>query len=69
MYTTERFTINEIIEKSTRIYAERPALAMVGGEPIRFSELEGRSRRIAAILALAGIKKGDRVALLSENGA
>lgn len=67
VYTIERFTINEIVHKSTRVYASRPALAMVGGKPIYFRELESRTRRIAAILTLAGIKKGDRVALLSEN--
>jgi long-chain acyl-CoA synthetase len=40
---------------------------MVGNDPILYRELEPRTRRIAALLALLGIKKGDRVALLSEN--
>jgi long-chain acyl-CoA synthetase len=67
MYSIERYTIPELIEKSSIRYAERPALSMVQGEPIRYRELEPRTKRIAALLALLGIKKGDRVALLSEN--
>ena len=67
MYSIERFTIPEIIEKSSRHYADRPALAMVGGKPLSYAELEPRSRRIAALLGLLGVRKGDRVAILSEN--
>ena len=40
---------------------------MVGGDPLHYCDLEPRTRRIAAILGLLGAKKGDRVALLSEN--
>ena len=67
MYTLEHYTIPEVVEKSSQRYAERPALAMVGGNPVRFRELEPRTRKIAAFLGLLGVKKGDRVALLSEN--
>jgi long-chain acyl-CoA synthetase len=67
MYTIERFTIPEILEKSSKRYASRSALSMVGGEAISYRDLEPRTRRIAALLTLLGVKKGDRVALLSEN--
>jgi long-chain acyl-CoA synthetase len=40
---------------------------MVDGKAVLFRDLEPRTRRIAAFLGLLGIKKGDRVALLSEN--
>jgi long-chain acyl-CoA synthetase len=40
---------------------------MVGGEEIKYRELEPRTRRIAATLGLLGVRKGDRVAILSEN--
>jgi long-chain acyl-CoA synthetase len=40
---------------------------MVGGEPVPYSDLEPRTRRIAAVLGLLGVVKGDRVAILSEN--
>jgi long-chain acyl-CoA synthetase len=67
VYTIERYTIPEIVEKSSRRYFERPALSMVDGEAVYFRELEPRTRRIAAFLGLLGVKKGDRVAILSEN--
>ncbi len=67
MYTIDQFTINEVIAKSSLRYAERPALAMIGDKPVHYRELEIRSRRIAAMLRLLGIQKGDRVAILSEN--
>jgi long-chain acyl-CoA synthetase len=67
LYTLERYTIPELVEKSSRRYADRPALSMVEGERIFFRELEPRTRRIAALIGLLGVKKGDRVALLSEN--
>jgi long-chain acyl-CoA synthetase len=67
VYTVERYTIPEVLEKSSRRYASRPALGMVGGEAIPYRELEPRTRRIAALLGLLGVKKGDRVAILSEN--
>ena len=67
MYTIERYTIPELVEKSSARYADRPALAMVGGDPVLYRDLEPRTRRIAAFLGLLGIKKGDRVAILSEN--
>jgi long-chain acyl-CoA synthetase len=67
LYSIEHFTIPEIIEKSSRHYADRPALAMVGGKPLSYAELEPRTRRIAAFLCLLGVRKGDRVAILSEN--
>jgi long-chain acyl-CoA synthetase len=67
VYTIERYTIPEVVEKSSSRYSERPALSMVDGEPVLFRDLEPRTKRIAAFLGLLGVKKGDRVALLSEN--
>ena len=67
MYSVERFTIPEVIEKSSRRYSDRPALSIIGGEAVLFRDLEPKTRRIAAFLGLLGVKKGDRVALLSEN--
>ena len=67
MYSLERYTLPEVIERSSARYAERPALSMVGGEPVLYSELEPRTRRIAALLELLGAQRGDRIALISEN--
>ena len=67
MYTIERYTIPEILEKSSQRYASRSALSMVGGKAVSYRDLEPRTRRIAALLRVLGAVKGDRVALLSEN--
>ena len=67
MYPIVSYTIPELVEKSSIHYADRPALAMVGGPPLLFEELEPRSRRLAALLGLYGIAQGDKVALVSEN--
>jgi long-chain acyl-CoA synthetase len=67
LYPIVSYTIPELIEKSSVHYAGRPALAMVGGKPVLFEELEPRSRRLAALLGLYGIEQGDKVALVSEN--
>jgi long-chain acyl-CoA synthetase len=67
VYTIIDYTIPEILEKSSKRYASRPALGMVGGDSIPYADLEPKTRRIAALIALLGVAKGDRVALLSEN--
>ncbi len=67
MYKIERFTIPELVEKSSVQYGDRPALAMVGKEPLLYREIEQRSRRISAVLGLYGVRQGDKVALVSEN--
>jgi long-chain acyl-CoA synthetase len=56
-----------MLEKSACRYAERPALAMVGGRSLRYAELDPRTKRVAALLGLLGAKKGDRVGIVSEN--
>ena len=67
MYDIETYTLPELVRKASRRYAERPALSMLGGEPLPYSGLEPRTRRVAAFLGLIGVGGGDRVAILSEN--
>ena len=67
MYSIERFTIDELIEKSSEQYRGRPALALFGGDPVNYEELEPRTRRVAALLGLLGARPGDRVALVAES--
>jgi fatty-acyl-CoA synthase len=48
---------------------DRPALVMAEtGETLTYGELEERSVRLARVLREAGLRKGDAVALLAENG-
>lgn len=47
--------------------ADSPALVVADGDPITFAELYARSRRVAALLHTAGLRRGDAVALLVPN--
>jgi len=67
VYEVERFTIPEVVEKSSFLYAGHPALGMVGFPAVCYEELEPRTRRVAALLGLLGAARGDRVAILSES--
>lgn len=67
MYVLENLSLVEMIEKSGKHYASRPALSMVGGERFTYGEIEAASLRLAGRLYALGVNKGDKVALLAEN--
>jgi len=67
VYDIEAFTLPELVEKSARNFGSRPFLGMIGKEALSYAEMEPRTRRIAALLGLYGIGKGDRVALVGES--
>jgi long-chain acyl-CoA synthetase len=67
VYELERFTIPEIVEKSSSCYSGLPALAITGKPPITYDELEPMTRRVAALLVLLGAAPGHRVAILAES--
>lgn len=67
MYTLEKFTLVEMMEKSGKLYADRPALSLFGGESFTYGEVDRASAAMAKKLASYGISGGDRVALLAEN--
>lgn len=67
MYRLERFSLVEMVEKSGNLYAQRPALSMVGGMRLSYADLNESSTAVARMLASRGIKKGDRVAILAES--
>ena len=66
-YDYDRHTIGDIPVIGAEIHGDLPALAMLGGESLSYRELEAFTRRTAALLMDRGIRKGDRVAILSEN--
>jgi long-chain acyl-CoA synthetase len=47
--------------------ADSPALIMSDGDTISYGELHARSRRVAAVLHSAGLRRGDGVALVLPN--
>jgi len=60
-------TIPEIFHKSIESFPSIPALGYVDDQPMTYSQLNDKVMGICAVLEEAGIKKGDRVAILSEN--
>jgi len=66
-YEYQKHTLSDIPRFGAAEYPSRPALSMVGGEPITYARLEACVEACAQGLAAAGIGKGDRVAILSES--
>ena len=67
MRELKNWTLNDLIERTCECYPTRPALSMVDGEPITYAQLHDQLEEVRSLLALQGIVKGDRVAILSQN--
>jgi len=68
MQLPEKRTIKALFENSTNLYANEDALSFVDEEPLTYAEIGQFASDLATALIANGIKKGDRVAILSENG-
>lgn len=60
-------TLRDLLDKSAESFSGRPALSFVGSEPITYAGVAVLAKQIMGYLTENGIKKGDRVALLSQN--
>ena len=58
-------TVNGIFQRAFRIFADRVAVTSETSS-LTYAELGRRSQRLAAALHALGVRKGDRVAVLSE---
>lgn len=63
----QKFTLKAMIDRSCELYSERPALSNVDGEPITYGQLRQQIDHVIALMREHGIRKGDRVAILSQN--
>jgi long-chain acyl-CoA synthetase len=63
----ETHTLKSMIDRSCELYAQRPALANVEGEPITYAALRLMIDDTMSLLKEHGIAKGDSVAILSQN--
>lgn len=59
-------TIVSLFDARARLHPTRVAV-QAGASRFTYGDLEERSRRVATLLAAAGVRPGDRVGLLSEN--
>lgn len=67
MSTLQKHTLYEILENSNRLYSGRPALSFAGQEPYTYNDVYKMTWELSFLLHSRGIKKGDRVAILSQN--
>jgi len=67
MIALKNYTLAEVPHLSGARFGLRPALSMVGGAVYTYRDFERISRGLAEALIAAGVRKGDRVALLAEN--
>ncbi len=67
MKLPEKMNFRALLENSTEQYADLPALGFVDKDVLNYREVYHRTQELIALLAANGIRKGDRVALLSQN--
>jgi long-chain acyl-CoA synthetase len=63
----EKLTICTLLQNSFENGGKKTALSFVGEEGLSYDELRSKIQSTAGLLELLDIKKGDRVAILSEN--
>ena len=62
-----RMTLNYILDTSVKRFEDLPAIGMAAGDSLTYREFYNRIIALAHQLIKEGVKKGDRVAILSEN--
>lgn len=60
-------TLYELVRNSVESFASRTAFVMLGGEEVTYEEVGKRIDHVQRMLLGAGLKPGDKVALLSSN--
>ena len=67
MRRLEVLTIPAMLQASYRDFADNQSLIFVGEENLTYKQLETEVKKAALQLWSAGVKKGDKVAILSLN--
>jgi len=67
MKTTGRLTFPALFAETLSKHGNRPAMALVGKEPMTYNELDQTIRAVIAWLEKLGIKQGDKIAVLSAS--
>jgi len=63
----ENFTLPSLLSRSVSLYGDKDALGKAGGDIFTYEELGRKVDATVELLQKNGIKKGDKVVLLSEN--
>lgn len=60
-------TLYELVRNSVEKFASKVAFSMYEGDDVTYAEVDRRIARVQEILTGAGLRAGDKVALLSSN--
>jgi len=60
-------TLQSLYQYSVANFAQFPSIAFAGNEPITYGEFGKKTDEIAHLLFAAGLRQGDKVAILSQN--
>jgi long-chain acyl-CoA synthetase len=60
-------TLYELLQQGVKSFTSRIAFEMLNGEKVSFDEVGARATKVQEILVSAGLKPGDKVALLSSS--
>ena len=60
-------TLKEVFDNSCTQYSDRIAISFVNGTPMKYSEVKEEVAKTITLIGRMGIRKGDRVAILSGN--
>lgn len=67
MKNTEYLTFPALFAETISKHGNRPAMALVGEEPLTYNDLDQKIRAVIAWLEKLGVKQGDKVAILSAS--
>lgn len=67
MINLDKQTIPEMLRNSFEKFSDNTSLVYVDGENLTYAELETKVKKLATILQDEGLKKGEKVAILSTN--
>ncbi len=60
-------TLKNLFDNGCALYADRPAISFVNGTPLTYVEMKQETDKTIRLLGRMGIRKGDKVAVLSGN--
>jgi len=63
----ENFTLPALLNRSVELYGDKKVLSKVDQEPMTYNEMAQSVQNMIQMLKDNGVRKGDKVALLSEN--
>ncbi|SFV75548.1 Long-chain-fatty-acid--CoA ligase [hydrothermal vent metagenome] len=63
----EKLTLPSLFEYAVKKYGKRDAFAVVGEKPFSYNDFELLVKKMSELFLVSGLKKGDKVILLSEN--